>query len=69
MFARQLCRRIPVRPGLRPVVLRPTLSGGLPLSGYESVRSLRWSTAKWLPWTMELKWLKIMAGASPRGHF
>ena len=37
MFARQLCRRIPGVPGLRPVALRPTLSGGLPLSGYESL--------------------------------
>ena len=35
MFARQLCRRIPGVPGLRPVALRPTLSGGLPLSGCE----------------------------------
>jgi len=37
VFARQLCRRIPGVPGLRPVALRPTLSGGLPLSGYESL--------------------------------
>ena len=33
MFARQPCCRIPGLPGLRPVALRPTLSGGLPLSG------------------------------------
>ncbi len=37
MFARQLCRHIPGCPGLRPRALRPTLSGGLPLSGYESL--------------------------------
>lgn len=37
VFARQLCRRIPGVPGLRPVALRPTLSDGLPLSGYESL--------------------------------
>ena len=37
MFARQLCRRIPGVPELRPVALRPTLSGGLPLSGCESI--------------------------------
>ena len=36
MFARQLCRRIPEVAGFRPVVLRPTLSGGLPLSGFEA---------------------------------
>ena len=39
MFARQLCRRIPGVPGRRPVALRPTLSGGLPLSGCDSFRS------------------------------
>ena len=36
MFARQLCCRIPRNLGLRPVALRPTLSDGLPLSGYGS---------------------------------
>ena len=40
MFARQLCRRIPGVPELRPVALRPTLSGGLPSSGRGSFRSL-----------------------------
>ena len=39
MFARRLCCRIPGFPGLRPVALRPTFSGGLPLSGCESFRS------------------------------
>ena len=69
MFARQPCRHIPGLPGLRPVALRPTLSSGLPFSGYESFRFLCWSIARWLPRTMELKSLKIMAGASARGHF
>jgi len=35
VFARQPCDRIPEHPGFRPVALRPTLSGGLPLSGCE----------------------------------
>ena len=39
MFARQPCCRIPGRPGVRPVVLRPTLLGGLPLSGPDSTVS------------------------------
>ncbi len=55
MFARQLCRHIPGYAGLRPVALRPTLSSGLPLSGYESFRSLRSVTARWLPSTTGLK--------------
>ncbi len=55
MFARQPCRHIPRSSGLRPVALRPTLSSGLPLSGYESFRFLRWSIARWLPRAIELK--------------
>jgi len=39
VFARQLCCRVPGCPGFRPVVLRPALSGGLPLSGCESFGS------------------------------
>jgi len=69
VFARQPCRHIPGSSGLRPVALRPTLSSGLPLSGYETFRFLHRTIARWLPRTMELKSLKIMVGASPRGHF
>jgi len=70
VFARQLCRRIPRDPGLRPVALRPTLSGGLPLSGRESLRSfLRLMIARGLPSTTALKWSKTMSAAIALGHF